>query len=331
MISRSVLLLFVFGLVACGGSGGGGNSQPSSSAASSVAVSSSVSSVEESSSSASSEPSSSSSSSSSIQPVTATHPLNDTGITGCVAIEGGGDNTYIPCPVASFPGQDGEHGRDAATLTKTGGGVAGFDFTKLDADGQPLSADATEWHCVRDNHTGLIWEVKTHDGGLRDQSHTYSWFNPDNSTNGGDAGIQDTGWCAGSACDTHAYTLAVNAAGLCGANDWRLPTVEELLSIAHNGRTSPAIDTDYFPMEDGSTPRVWTSTPALGPTTFLTIWNPHTTECENDTTGINIAYAVSFYNGGIERFPKSGGHCVNNEPEYQESSGGIYLVRNATE
>ncbi len=331
MISRSVLLLFVFGLAACGGSGGGSNNPPSSSAASSVAVSSSVSSVAESSSSVSSEPSSSSSSFSSTPSVNATHPLNDTGITGCVAIEGGGDNTYIPCPVEGFPGQDGEHGRDAATLTKTGSGVAGFDFTKLDADGQPLSADATEWHCVRDNHTGLIWEVKTHDGGLRDQSHTYSWFNPDNSINGGDSGVQDTGWCAGSACDTHAYTLAVNAAGLCGANDWRLPTVNELLSIVHNGRTSPAIDTDYFSMEDGSAPRVWTSTPALGPATLLTIWNPHTTECENDTTGINIAYAVSFYNGAIERFPKSGGRCVNNEPQYQESSGGIYLVRNATE
>lgn len=327
MISRSVLLLFVFGLVACGGGGGGGDNPPPSSAASSVAVSSSVSSVADSSSSASSE-SSSSSSTSSTPSVTATHPLNDTGITGCMAVVGG-DNTYFPCPVEGFPGQDGEHGRDAVTLTKTGGGDAGFDFTKLDADGQPLSTDATEWHCVRDNHTGLIWEVKTHDGGLRDQSHTYSWFNPDNSTNGGDSGIQDAGQCAGSACDTHAYTLAVNAAGLCGGNDWRLPTVDELLSIVHNGRTSPAIDTDYFPMEDGSAPRVWTSTAALGPATFLTIWNPHTNECENDTTGINIAYAISFYNGSTDRFAKSGSRCVDNQADYQ--GGGIYLVRSATE
>lgn len=40
MISRSVLLFFIFGLVACGGSSGGSNNPPSSSAANSVDVSS---------------------------------------------------------------------------------------------------------------------------------------------------------------------------------------------------------------------------------------------------------------------------------------------------
>ncbi len=36
-------------------------------------------------------------------------------------------------------------------------------YTKLDAAGNDLPTGATEWTCVRDNDTGLIWEVKTDD------------------------------------------------------------------------------------------------------------------------------------------------------------------------
>ena len=46
---------------------------------------------------------------------------------------------------------------------------------------------------MRDNVTGLMWEVKTDDGGLRDKDWTYSWYNPDATTNGGSAGYADYG------------------------------------------------------------------------------------------------------------------------------------------
>ena len=190
---------------------------------------------------------------------TGTGKLNDTGITWCA------DETinFLPCPVASHPGQDGDHGRDALArdgqLQKVGGGAAGFDFTKLDANGNALPASASVWDCVRDNHTGLIWEVKTTDGGLRDQYNTYTWYNPDPTTNGGNAGIQNGGNCTGSACDTHSFVQAVNQQGLCGTSDWRMPTRRELMSIVHSGRVRPAIDTDYFP----NTPSIlfWPSSP----------------------------------------------------------------------
>lgn len=173
--------------------------------------------------------------------------LNDTGISWCA----NGSQNGLDCPVPGFEGQDGEHGRDALAregkLQKVGGGDAGFDFTKLDASGNDLPASATAWSCVRDNHTGLIWEVKTDDGGLRDKDHTYTWYNPDNSSNGGFAGYQNGGSCQGSECDTHSYVPAVNSVGLCGASDWRMPTKLELMGIVHNGRVSPAIDTGYFP------------------------------------------------------------------------------------
>ncbi|EOX4212987.1 DUF1566 domain-containing protein [Vibrio cholerae] len=193
-----------------------------------------------------------------------TGKLNDTGIDWCA------DGRYgnnLDCPVQGYEGQDGEHGRDALArkgqLQKVGGGAAGFDFSKLDNSGNPLPASASEWSCVRDNVTGLIWEVKqpARSGGMRDAYHTYSWYNPDNSTNGGSAGRQNGGHCPGYACDTQGFVAAVNSQGLCGASDWRLPSVNELLSIVHNGRTYPAIEQSYFP-DTSESDGYWSSSPS---------------------------------------------------------------------
>jgi len=177
--------------------------------------------------------------------------LNDTGITGCASDA----QNNLTCPQAGFPSQDAETGRDAQVgLSKAGGGSAGFDFTKLDSSGNPLPADAASWDCVRDNVTGLIWEIKTDDGGLRDKDWYYTWYNSDPATNGGDAGSLGFNTCGGtlpsSQCNTQAYVAAVNALNpkLCGFSDWRMPTVEELRTIVDYSRPYPAIvDTAYFP------------------------------------------------------------------------------------
>ena len=188
--------------------------------------------------------------------ISAVRPLNDTGIDWC---SDGGDD-FLDCPVAAYPGQDGDFGRDAAarmgTLEKVGSGDAGFDFTKIANDGSELPASATlgigpqDWACTRDNVTGLTWEVKTSDGGLRDRINTYSWYQPD-GLNMGVAGNQDEGSCGGSSCDTTGFVKAVNNQGLCGASDWRLPTVSELLSILHLGGMIPAVDAAFFPNTRG--------------------------------------------------------------------------------
>jgi hypothetical protein len=167
--------------------------------------------------------------------------LNDTGITTC------SNNTQngLPCPVVGFPGQDAQYGRDKV-FSWNGDGHAGFSFIKISATGKPLAESATSWNCVRDNVTGLMWENKTDDGGLHDKDNTYSWYEPDNTKNGGSAGFQNAGSCVGSACDTYAYVQAVNSASWCGHMDWRLPTLNEFFSIMDYGRSKPAIDTTYF-------------------------------------------------------------------------------------
>jgi hypothetical protein len=123
-------------------------------------------------------------------------------------------------------------------------------YVGLDAGGAELP-DGEPGACVLDRFTGLVWEVKTRDGGLRDHRHTYTWFAPDEDA-GGELdyrGKPDGGQCTGSGCDTHAFVTAVNAGGLCSYSDWRLPSRDELGSISdpRKTRTPPTINTRYFP------------------------------------------------------------------------------------
>ncbi len=128
-----------------------------------------------------------------------------------------------------------------------------FDFQRLGADGTPYAGNGDfttqPWSCVADRHTGLVWEVKTAQPGLRSKDNTYTWFNPDSKLNVGNAGTPNGGKCSGSHCDTTSYVEAVNRQGLCGQNDWRLPTQKELSTlndprIAYPG---PTLDTQFFP------------------------------------------------------------------------------------
>lgn len=172
-----------------------------------------------------------------------TGKLNDTGITTCSNDSQNGQG----CPLLSHPNQDGDSGRDV-TANDDSDGHAGFSFTKISSTGAELPASAIEWSCVKDNVTGLMWEVKTDDNGLHDKDWTYSWYEPDGTKNGGDVGTRSGGSCGGtSQCDTYGYVQAMNAASWCGVRDWRMPTHRELNSIVSNDRYSPAIDTAWFP------------------------------------------------------------------------------------
>lgn len=148
-------------------------------------------------------------------------------------------------------------------------------FIKIANNGNELPESAllgnqpNDWACLKDTKTGLIWEIKTDDGGLRDKDWMYTWYDPkylpdtydDNRgyyDSGHDANGIWAGWenpesppyntqsinetvvlhtnmalCNANPvyCNTDAYTKAVNAKTLCGASDWRVPTQNEQLGI----------------------------------------------------------------------------------------------------
>ena len=162
-------------------------------------------------------------------------------------------------------------------------------------DTAKLGSGSNDWACTIDNKTGLTWEVKTTDGGLRDYKNDYSWYEPDAKNNGGTSGYQNQGTCKGSQCDTYAFTKAVNAKGLCGKKDWRMPTVGELLKLVvcsdgqynANGActnyasvTRPTINSTYFPDITNAAENYW-------------FWS--SSPFADDSSG--SAWLVNFYSG----------------------------------
>ena len=180
--------------------------------------------------------------------------LNDTGVnfSGYRAVEDDVSNatTCIGISAVGAP-QDCDQGRDSmADLAKTGAGAAGFDFTKLGANGEVLAIQnaayaaggqesrGTQWSCVRDNHTGLVWEVKTQDNGVHGRARTFSmngFFTSDANTGTVNQLLQ----------------AANSGSGHCGFTDWRVPNLDELHNIVlrklNIGGAELAIDTDFFP------------------------------------------------------------------------------------
>ncbi len=201
-------------------------------------------------------------------------PLNDTGITWGGEYPTGNNSD---CTGVAIDAQDCSSGRDA-THNNNSDGDAGFSYTKLDSKGDPLpdqsvSYASTPWACVQDNVTGLIWEVKTDDSGLHDKDDTFTWYNTNPATNGDANGTENEGTnCFGyesnnaaTYCNTQAYMNRVNNAGLCGASDWRMPTIKELESLVHYGRTFSAIESNYFPNPVNTVNwSVWSGSPSAG-------------------------------------------------------------------
>lgn len=192
--------------------------------------------------------------------------LNDTGVTRC-ANATGNDATCNDATAGTdqYPGQDAEHGRDM-TANADIDGHAGFSFIKLDANGTPLPDQSvaygvTPWACIKDQVTGLIWEVKTDDGSLRDKDWRYSWYNATGVNAGRGTSAANGGACVdANNCDTEKYAAAVNAANLCGQTDWRLPTRAELMSLVDYGAPAPPlVDSGFLPNTVAE--RFWSATP----------------------------------------------------------------------
>ena len=158
--------------------------------------------------------------------------LPDTGQTKCY----NNDGTEIDCP---SPGEN-LFGQDANY------DINPQSYTKLDANGKDLPDNASSWVMVRDNVTGLIWEVKNNKDDItnylnpNDADNTYTWYDSNPETNGGDAGTP------GDGTDTEDFIADLNSANFGGFSDWRMPTVKELAFIRNMDRYNPAINKDYF-------------------------------------------------------------------------------------
>ena len=169
--------------------------------------------------------------------------------------------------------------------------VTGQSYQKIFADGSSLG-DASNWSCVKDKKTGLVWERKRPDEAnvLRQSDNAYTWYSDDAGYSAGVAGsMADMSSCDNtlSTCDTQSYVDAVNLVGLCGNSDWRLPTREELISLVDR---ESGINSEFFDHA---------------------VTTPHWAANTNAAT-TSAAWTVDFDTGGeaVSSDDKSGAHAV---------------------
>ena len=148
------------------------------------------------------------------------------------------------------------------------------DFVKLSNEGEVLDFENSNWSCVLDQKTSLVWEVKGETEGLQHTMNTYTWFD-------GDTGRKNNMYSKncfwGEGCNTQSYIDDINEAQLCTYNNWRLPTRNELKTIInYYADDDILIDLDFFPNTQMGT--YWTSMTAKD--------NP------------SLAYEIPFFFGG---------------------------------
>ncbi|MFH0753804.1 MAG: DUF1566 domain-containing protein [Candidatus Omnitrophota bacterium] len=137
----------------------------------------------------------------------------DSGQKTCYTDEGG--IIMAPKKGSRYYGQDGSYQ------------INPLSFSKLGEAGRLLD-DKSDWkkgfRMVRDNNTGLIWEVKSPvENDVNFKGNAYTWY------------------------DAQAYVQALNQKGYGGSRDWRLPNREELRMIVDYNGQIPAADLKFFP------------------------------------------------------------------------------------
>ncbi len=124
-------------------------------------------------------------------------------------------------------------------------------YTKIANNGSDLPDSAllgsapTDWACTRDNSSGLIWEVKTTDGGLRSMDKTYTQYDDATQAQKPD-GSKPSQAEIEAASNSIGLVNAVRASRLCGSGEWRMPSVKELSGLVQ-ASIIPSINPTFFP------------------------------------------------------------------------------------
>lgn len=120
-----------------------------------------------------------------------------------------------------------EHGNEGSLAKKE-------DYSLLDKNGKPTSAAA---RCATIQESGLTWELKTDDEGIYDKDNVYRW---------GGIGAEKSGTIFFD--DWNTLLNAANKEKLCGFDDWRVPTIDELKTLVNNTTIKPGVNPDIFPL-----------------------------------------------------------------------------------
>lgn len=176
------------------------------------------------------------------------------------------------CQALGFPAS----GQTTAFLADKNDGIPGpvtvLDDGTLEAGVDLLYIDNGNG-TITDPRTGLMWEKKSDDNSLHDKDNIYWW-----SGNG----AQETIWD---------WLEDLNAQGLAGYHDWRIPSVKELLSIV-NYQNPPAAVSSAFNSNCVAGATVLTGSCTL----MLDYWSSSTWAAD-----AGYAWEVSFGHGSVSR------------------------------
>jgi hypothetical protein len=188
------------------------------------------------------------------------------------------------------------------------------------ADTAVIGIGKDDWACTKDNKTGLIWEVKANDAGIRDMKNSYTNYtkNFPATTTGAPSEL-------GKATNIDGFVSTVNKQKLCGSSNWRLPTFQELKTLVYcsdNMYVSPTLNPskskDYSICTNGATTSVTSPTifQKYFPNTSIGfywsdiengLWDPRTGPQKYPS---NQASLVNFENGNFKITEKTNKNYV---------------------